>query len=316
MIERIEISDRASWLELRRADITASDVAIVCGEGLYGSMAELYAEKKGLRPPLVDNGVLKRGRWGEATVFEALLDERPAWDIRRAKIYLRDPDLRLGATPDGFAIAPDHDGIGVIQAKVISRSSFIDHWLINPKDSIKYGDAVPPEAYRLQTITEQMLATAKWGYLAVVINSEWDWDCRLFPVERDEVIEDRIRYNVAEFWSNYLDPGIMPPFDPKRDAELIKHLYPEDSGDEIDLTTDNRALVLTEDLQLKQEGAKRLDAEISEIKTELQAKLGSNTYGRLRDGRRLVWKMQHRKAHPVKATSFRAFRIQQPKESA
>jgi|SRR5580765_631014 predicted phage-related endonuclease len=308
-VERIAITDRESWLELRRGDITASDVAIVCGEGAYASMAELYADKKGLRPPLVDSGVLRRGRWGEASVFEALLDENPGWEIRRAKIYLRDPELRLGATPDGFAIAPDRPGVGIVQAKTVSRYIFRHTWMVDSDEDLKYGDASIPESYRLQTMTEAMLADAQWACLAVLINSEWDWSFRLFDVERDPEVEDRVKYNVLKFWHDYLDPGIMPPFDPQRDERLVKLLYPKDTGTTIDLTRDNRALALTEDLVLKQDGVKRLGKEIEKIKTELQGKIGDNTFADLADGRRLSWRTQNRKGFTVKPSSPRVFRV-------
>ena len=131
-IERHPSPTASAWLALRRENINASEIGIVCGAAGYGSPAELYAEKKGLRPPLIDNGTLKRGRWGEAAVFEALADERPEWDVRRAKVYLRDPALRIGATPDGFAIAPDRDGFGVVQTKMVSRSVFRAKWLVDP----------------------------------------------------------------------------------------------------------------------------------------------------------------------------------------
>lgn len=308
-VERINIVDRATWLALRSQDVTASDVAIVCGAGAYGSMAELYAEKKGLRPPLIDSGVLKRGRWGEASVFEALLEENPKWEIRRAKIYLRDPELRLGATPDGFAIDPEREGVGIVQAKTVSRYIFRHRWLYDFDDDVVYGGAEPPESYMLQTLTEAMLAEATWACLAVLINSEYDWQFRLFDVPRDADIEDRIKYNVLRFWNSYLDANIMPPFDPIRDERLLKLLYPEDTGATVDLTRDNRALQLAEDYVLKKAGAKRLTEEIDQIKTELQGKLGDNTYGQLADGRRISWKTQHRKAYAVEASSPRIFRV-------
>ena len=314
MIERINITDRATWLALRSQDITASDVAIVCGAGAYASMAELYAEKKGLRPPLIDSGVLKRGRWGEASVFEALLEENPKWEIRRAKIYLRDPELRLGATPDGFAIAPDREGVGIVQAKTISRYIFRHRWLHDSDDDVVTGDAEMPESYRLQTLTEAMLAEAQWACLAVLINSEYDWQFRLFDIPRDIEIEDRIKYNVLKFWNDYLDPSIMPPFDPQRDERLIKLLYPQDTGTTIDLSRDNRALQLAEDYVMKQAGRQRLDKEMETIRTELQGKIGDNTYGQLADGRRLSWKTQHRKGYTVGPSNPRVFRVQAPKK--
>jgi predicted phage-related endonuclease len=316
VIERHQIVDREQWLELRRADLTASDIGIVCGEGAYASQAELYAEKKQLRPPLVDSGVLRRGRWGEASCFEALLDENPGWEIRRAKLYLRDPELRLGCTPDGFAIAPEREGVGVVQAKTVSRYIFRHTWMHDPDDDLKYGDADPPEGYRLQTLTEMMLADAAWGVLAVLINSEFDWSFRLFDVERDDEIEDRIKYNVLKFWHDYLDPGIMPPFDPQRDERLVKLLYPKDTGTTIDLTRDNRALALVEDLVFKKAGRKRLDVEIEGIETELKGKIGDNSFATLADGRRLSWRVQNRKGFTVAPSHPRVFRVLQPKKGA
>jgi len=313
VIERFTLSnDREAWLALRRQDITASDVAIVCGEGAYASMAELYAEKKGLRPPLIDSGVLKRGRWGEASVFEALAEEKPHWEIRRAKVYLRDPELRLGATPDGFAVAPEHEGIIVVQAKVISRYIFRHRWMLDPDEDIVYGDAAAPEAYRLQTLTEAMLAEAPTAYLAVVINSEYDMHFRLFEVPRDPDIEERIKYCVLTFWNSYLDPGIMPPFDPQRDERLVKLLYPQDQGTTVDLSRDNRALELAEDYVFKKAGAARLTKELESIKTELQGKIGDNTFATLADGRRLSWRVQHRRGYSVGPSDPRVFRVLGP----
>jgi predicted phage-related endonuclease len=313
-VERIHIKDRDQWLALRREDITASDVAIVAGEGAYASAAELYAEKKGLRPPLVDTGVLRRGRWGEASVFEALLDEHPDWEIRRAKIYLRDPELRLGATPDGLAMDPARPGLGIVQAKTVSRYIFRQRWLLDPDDDIRFGDAEPPAAYVLQTATEAMLADAAWACLAVLINSEYDWQFRLFDVPRDEELEDRIRYHVLKFWHDHLDPGIMPPFDPIRDERLLKVLYPKDTGATVDLTLDNRALALVEDYVVKQAGAKRLKADMDEIKTELQGKIGDNSFAQLADGRRLSWRVQNRKGYTVEPSNPRVFRILGPEK--
>jgi predicted phage-related endonuclease len=313
-IERIPLTDdREAWLAERRGFVNASEIATVCGEAGYGSLAELYAEKKGLRPPRIDSGILKRGRWGESAVFEALTEERPEWEIRRAKIHVRDTERRLACTPDGFAIAPGYDGIGIVQAKVISRSIFRTRWLDDFDDGL-YSTATPPIAYRMQVLTEQMLNETKWGILAVLINSEFDWTLRLFEIERDPVLEDRIQYHAAAFFRDYLDPGIMPPFEPQRDEALVRALYPKDDGSEIDLTQDNRVLTLVEDFIQTQAACKRMQKQERALKAEICAKLGEHSYGRLADGRRLSWKMQHRKAFSVEATDYRVLRIQNPRD--
>ena len=47
-IERIPISDDYQWLSVRPQYCNASEMATICGEAGYGSLAELYAEKEGL----------------------------------------------------------------------------------------------------------------------------------------------------------------------------------------------------------------------------------------------------------------------------
>ena len=310
MVERIEITPDYDWLAARRQFVGGSEVATVCGVGAYGSLAELYAEKKGLRPPLIDSGVLRKGRWGEAAVFQALADERPEWNVVRARVHVLDRELRIATTPDGYATAPDRKGIGIVQGKVVARRVFRDKWLDDPSSGID-GPATPPTHFLLQTICERMIDADRcsWAVLAVVINGEFDWTFRVFDVSPDPIIEDRIKHGAAAFMRDYLDPGIMPPFEPQRDMRLIKQLYPNDDGTELDLTSDNRALVAVDELTETQAAIKRLEKNETALKTELTGKLGEHTFGRLADGRLLSWKLQNRKGFTVEPSSFRVFRV-------
>jgi len=306
-------TDREAWLAERLKYVNASEMAIVCGQGAWGSLAELFAEKKGLRPPQVDNKVLRRGRWGESAVFRAMREERPEWNLMTAKVHVRDTDRRIACTPDGFATAPDRAGIGVVQAKVIARSIFREKWLEEPSGDIM-GPAIAPAHYRIQVITEMLLNDLKWGVLAVIINGEHTWEFRLLDVPRDEEIEQSIVDNTAAFWRDHFDPGIMPDYEPARDANLIRALYPRDDGSEVDLTGDNRALVCAEDLVMKKDGLKNLKAEVEELETELKGKLGEHSFGRLADGRRISWRHQHRKAYTVAPSDFRVLRVLKAQE--
>ena len=305
---RVTLTDvsRETWLAMRRQYVNASETPIVCGESHWGSLAALYAEKKGLRPPLEDSDVLRRGRWGEAAVFEALAEERPEWRIERAKIYVIDENKRQACTPDGFAIAPDRDGIGIVQAKVVSSWVFRNKWLEDPDDM---DSARPPAPYRLQTVQEMRLNGLSWGVIAVLINGEFDWRFRLFDLERNEEIEARIDYHTERFFREWFDPGIMPPFEPQRDAELVKELYPQDTGAVLDLAGDNRALALVQDLDEVSKAKKRAIEQEKIIKAELEAKLAYASYGKLGNGRWLQWKVENRRAYTVPASSPRVLRI-------
>lgn len=309
--ERIPIENHQHFIDLRAPLITASAVPIVCGEATYSTAAVYFAEKTGLRPPQLDSPVLRRGRWGEASAFEAAAEELPDRAFTRAKVFFRNTEIGLGATPDGFETAPGRPGIGVVQTKVIARARFRETFLVDPSGPIS-GEAEPPAAFMLQTLTEMMLSGANRGLLVVLIVGEFTWDFRAFEIERNEELEGHIVRKVGEFWDKYLLPNVMPSLDFGRDQELVRALHPKDDGSEIDLTGDNRAAVLVEDLTQIQAAKKRLVDEEEKIKTELEAKLGIHAYGRLADGRRISWKLQKRKAYPVAAGEFRVFRILKP----
>ncbi len=241
------IRDRATWLALRQQDITASDVPAICGEGMFGSATKVWAEKLGKVGPQEMTEAMKRGLWGEAAVFSAIESEYPDWEVRRAKVYLRDAAARLGATPDGAAIIPGLEGVTVIQTKVIARPVFDAYWRADPED--EYSAIVAPLGYQLQTLTEAMLADAARAMIVSLVVDTFKWSLYAVPIERNAPAEAVIRDRVASFWRNYLDTGIQPPVDPERDDQILKSLFPNDNGLEIDLSGDNEMPGLVADLE-------------------------------------------------------------------
>lgn len=308
-VEKIAITSREQWLALRAQDITASDVPAVCGEGLYGSAAKVWAEKRGLIPPQELTEAMKRGLWGEAAVFEAISWEYPTWEVRRAKVYLRDIDAGLGATPDGVAVVPGREGIVVVQCKVIAAPVFKADWLANPDDPVDVGHATPPLAYQLQTLTESMLAEASCGALAVLVVDTFKWVLRIFWIERHSGAEASIRERVAAFRVENLAKGIQPRIDPALDDELVKSLFPRDNGAEIDLSGDNELPGLADQLVAARAEKKVAEENVSAFATAIKAKLGAASFARIADGRRISCKSQSRGAYQVAATEFRVLKV-------
>jgi predicted phage-related endonuclease len=255
--------------------------------------------------------VLRRGRWGEPAVFEAIAEERPDWQVTRASVYLIDRERRMGATPDGFARRPDRDGFGVVQAKVISRSVFKRRWLRDETAAIADGDADVPAYYRLQVLAEMRLSECEWGVLAVLVVSEFDMVLRLFEIEPDIELEASMLTGVETFWREYFDPGIMPPFIPQRDAALIKALYPRDTGAVIDLSSNNRVAEIADSLVDIRDVLKSLGKNEKIIAAELYAMLGENSYGKLADGRVVCWKSYQRRGYTVAPSNPRVLKILQ-----
>lgn len=299
MIERIPITSREQWLDLRRHDITASDVAAVCGLSPYKSALRLWAEKTGEVSEGEENNAMRRGRWLEAGVISALNEEYPTWAVHKLSEYLRDPEIRIGATPDALAYTPDET---IVQCKVISAPSFESGW----KDG-------PPVGYQLQTLTEAMLWDAPTAYLAALVIDTYGAELHVVEVPRHPAAEAKIRETVARFWSD-VEAGKVPAVDYAKDSELLKILYrPKEGMEPIDLSADNLLPEILAEREKITADLKSLEDRKKEIGAEIIHKLNGSAVG-LCDG----WKIQHsttnRPEHVVKATSFPVLRVSRIKE--
>src|SRR5262245_37015133 len=162
MIERRTITSRQDWLTWRRQDVTASDVAPVLGLHPDRTIAKVWAQKTGLIGEEPATEFLEYRLSLEAAAIDWLQRKRPRWEIRRGGVYLRDPDLRLGATPDAVAIDPDREGMGVLEVKSMTRGVYERDW-----KELGVGDdgiilAEGPIFHQLQALTGAMLAGASW----------------------------------------------------------------------------------------------------------------------------------------------------------
>jgi predicted phage-related endonuclease len=300
-IERRPITSRAEWLDWRLQDVTASDIGALFGVHPYRKSAlSVWADKMGLTEGMGDSAVLQRGRWGEAAVIEMLADERPTWAVRRSKVYLRDPTIRLGATPDAEAIDPERDGRGVVQCKIVAESVFDREWT----------NGAPPLGFQLQTLTEMMLEGAAWGAIAALVMTPYEWPPVIFELKRHEAAEGRIRAAVATFWSNF-EAGLAPALDPENDAETVKAMYPKaELKAPLDLSGDNELPARLATRATLQRLVKNAEKQIDEIETVVKAKLGPHERA-IAPGWRISWKNEHRKGHIVAPSDPRVLRVKE-----
>jgi len=287
MITSRAITSESEWLEWRRQDVTASDVAALFGLHPYKTLLELWAEKSG-----VDLGreketaAMRRGRILEPSVAAAVAIERPKWTLTPSRVYLREQVSRIGATPD-FDIYDQRRfvGRGILQAKTVSPSVFDEQWTAES----------PPFWIVLQAQTELMLRPdADFGAVAALIIDPWRFDVAIYEMEPHPEAHDRIRAAVVKFWQA-VDAGAQPPADFNRDGDLLAALYPRERIERPDVNMDGNgriAVLLRERRRLiagKRETARWLGA----INTELKAMLrdAESAYGR---DWRVTWKTQKR----------------------
>ena len=231
-IEAREIRDRDTWLRWRRDFITASTVGAMPAFNChpYITPLRIYAEKRGVEFETdPENKVLRRGRWLEPAVAKAVSELRPEWGLVAPNVFLCDPEIGLGATPD-FYITGDPRGRGVLQCKTVAYSVWRRDW--------DEGKDIPLWV-TLQCLTEMFMADAAFGAVAVMLVDPHNMDCPILDVPRHTGAEAKIVNETKRFLADIRN-GIEPEADFVRDGAVLKLLLPRETpGAVLDLTGNN-----------------------------------------------------------------------------
>lgn len=305
LVERFPIASREEWLALRRAYLTASVVAALFGEHPYRSLFSVYAEKSGLHvPEELEGELLERGLELEDVVGRLVQKRHPEWTVIKAGEFLGcRPPVRLGATPD-FYLVDEQGRRGVLQTKVVGSWQYRRGWT---------GD-VPPRWINLQCLTEAMLADASFGWIAALELGDFKFDLHEYLVPRHQAAEKLVVEEAVAFWMS-VDGGGPPPMpNYRRDSALIAAMYPkEEPGKILDCSRDNEMPSLLDRHQ-------QLDAEIKDREGE-QEEIAARIKERMADAERalvpgysVTYKQIKRKAHQVKASTYRKLRISKHEE--
>jgi predicted phage-related endonuclease len=315
MTEVLPITSRAEWLTWRQADVTASDVAAVLGLHPDRTIAKVWANKIGLIGEDPQTEFLEYRLSLEAAALDWLARKRPDWRISRPNSYFRDPDLRLGATPD--ALAFNERGTGMIEVKSVVRHVFERDWKQFAVGDDGVIDAEAPIYHQLQALAGAILAGASWlAVVALILDNAGTGSLAIAPVQRNAEAEARIRDGVIRFWA-MTDAGKQPPFDYGLDANVIAALFPKARIAEppLDLSGDN---VLPELLNVRakaKETQKECDRCCEAIDAEIKSKIGDHELATL-PGWRISWKTQRRPERIMPAWEGRVLRVTATKEVA
>lgn len=307
VIERITPKDRRAWLALRGRDVTASVAACLFGEHPYLSEYELWASKTGrITETGEETEPMRRGRLLEPVAVQLLREMHPSWKIEHNaadNVYYRDPDARLGGTPDAIVMHPER-GPGVVQIKSVEASAYRRNWLLD-------GEPDPPLWIAMQASVEAYLTGARWAAVAPLVIGH-GIEMPLLDVPLVPGVIDAIKERVAEFWS-MVESGREPEPDYARDARLIERLYAMgDDHEEIDLSADNRIPILISERDAALEDRRAAEDRLTEIEAEVKAKLGTATIAHLGDGRRITWETRRRRGFTVDPATYRVLKFPKP----
>jgi len=282
---------REEWLAERREGIGASDTPAILGLSPWRSPLDVWAEKTGTVEPddLSDNEAVEFGNRLEGVIAEAFA-ERTGRDVHRWPSHhsIAHPDHPwMRCTPDA------EDDQGLIQIKTTSEYKS-NEW----KDE-------PPLHYQVQVQHEMAVCNADQDTLVVLIGGN---KLRWFDVPRNQAFIDVLIPRLAEFW-RLVESETMPPVDGSlATARVLSRLYPEDNGTVVDLSPVADAVDWAATLDEAKAMVKKAEALKREAENNLKAAIGDASFAVLADGRTFSHKLQERKEHLVKASSFRVLR--------
>ena len=295
-------SDRAAWLALREKDVTASVAGALLGVHEYETAYGLWAAKSGLIPQEEgESGPMRRGRLLEPVAVALLTEERPTWTVTPGARYYRDPEARIGGTPDCFAVDPEREGFGVVQIKSVESSIFRRKW--KQED----GTVEPPLWICVQAIVEAYLTGATWACVTPLVVG-FGLDLPVIEIPLTPGIMDRLKEVVAEFWRR-VEARDPPDVDYARDGALLAQLYGADDGSTVDLSGWNAGPVLAEeDARLAAEIKERTDRRKA-IKAEIIDRMGAAAVAMIDGEVFATARTVNRKPYAVAASSYRNIRI-------
>lgn len=263
--EIIPITSESQWLELRKNDLTSTEISALFNLSPYHTNFELYhAKKDGLILPFKENERMKDGK--DMEVFAAnKVAKKNGWTVRPLQVYARIPELRLGASFD-FEVTCPKRGKGILEIKAVDYFRHKQNWST---------DEIPPHI-EIQA-KHQLLCADEYSWICVAaFTSIYDHHEYLF--DRDEAFENGLITASKGFWVD-VDAGHAPEPDFTKDAAVISALYKNAGGEAVDLSGDNQLSdLLAQYIQASAE-EKSWDEKKSKLKSEIHFKMGEHAKG-------------------------------------
>lgn len=243
----------------RTKGIGGSDAPVVVGLSPFKSAYQLYLEKRG-EAPVDDEETLQQelGTILEEPVAE-LYCKRTGRTMRRQPLAVHDEHPFMLANIDR-QIVKDPRGPGIYEGK--TTNEFLGASIHGIEDI--------PDHYYIQAQHYMAVYGYEWASFGILIGTSRFVH---FDVERhDEVIAELITRE-AEFWER-VQTGNPPPIDGSpRTAELIKRLYPQDTGKIVTCEAPD-LIKAAHDLSTAKAQVKSLEVTITQCENLLKSAMG------------------------------------------
>lgn len=221
--EVIITRDEQHWLDLRTKDLTSTDVAALFGLSPYKTAFELFHEKRdGQVVKLKPNERMKWGNRFESAIAHGVAEDNN-WTVQPLKVYMRDPDLRLGSSFD-FEITSLQHGRCILEIKNVDSLVYKRTWRDDGDGGIE-----APEHIELQIQHQMLVSGYSWCALVAMVGGN---SPKVTFRRFDPEIGEAIKKKAAAFWAS-IEANEAPSADYTRDAELIAQIYSQVNQGEV-----------------------------------------------------------------------------------
>ena len=274
---------RDDWLKVRRGGIGSSDAGAAVGLHPYKSPLELWMEKTGRDsglPKTDPNDETSPMYWG--TLLESIVashyTKRTGRKVRRINAVLQHP------TEPWMLANIDREVIGSPDVQILECKTAGMHGARLWKEGV-------PEYVQLQVMHQLAVTGKQAADVAVLICGQ---ELQIHRIDRDEAMIARLVQLERQFWS-YVERDEAPPADGSDSADVaLRCLYPQDSGQTLDLSQDSSMSaafsdllairqVLTTNVLLEAQTKQRIQQRMGEA-TKAVFETGDVTWKRSKDG--------------------------------
>lgn len=241
--------DSAEWHEARRLTLGASEVAAVLGLSPWQTPLSVWRTKMGV-PNQIGEDAAYWGHAHEPTIAQWIRDKHPEiGDVSSVGWSVRSDDYPwLSASPDRLMV----NTFPTIPVELKTDDGF-------KRES--WADAVP-DYYRIQSIVQQGIQGAPFGWLAVLHGTK---TAELIRIDFDATVWEQIVRITGEWWEAHVVGEVAP--DPVTSAEA-SGLWPGDP--DLTIEGDERLHELWEAYGLMQAEQVEVGQQLDAVKLELQ----------------------------------------------
>lgn len=278
----IKIEDRDKWLELRKSDVTGTEVSILFNNHYNLDLFTYWHQKRGeLQSTFEDTNLTFWGRNNEEAIARGIYEleewESEGFELKKATSYYRHPSIKgSGATLDYILHHVHHNFNIALEIKNVSEIAFKTLWVRHDKQS-------PPLYYEWQLQQQLSVTGFNVGIIACLVGGNQH---HIFIRQRNERAIAALERKIPEFWAMG-EPDVnlydMP-------ESTLKSLY-KPSGAVLDLTGDLEADYWFTVYENRKKEQKEAEKKMEYAKIQLLKIMG--TASRIRCGEHIMTKLEN-----------------------